>query len=191
MIAIDPALALSELPVDRVFAAAGPKIQALAGRWSDDSGAPVFTEDGSYVARGWTDWTRGFMVGASLLQFEATGDGSFLELGRGATVRTMVSHLTHTGVHDHGFQNVSTFGNLLRLMTEGVIPSQPWERLSYEIALRVSGAVQAARWTALPEGRGYVHSFNGPHSLFADTIRSMRALVVVSDMLGGRVARRE
>ena len=34
--------------------------------------------------------------------------------------------------------------------------------------------MQAARWTRLAHGRGFIHSFNGPHSLFADTIRSLR-----------------
>ena len=33
----------------------------------------------------------------------------------------MASHLTHVGVHDHGFNNVSTYGNLWRLMREGRI----------------------------------------------------------------------
>ncbi len=31
----------------------------------------------------------------------------------------MAPHLTHTGVHDHGFNNVSTYGNLWRLAREG------------------------------------------------------------------------
>jgi hypothetical protein len=47
----------------------------------------------------------------------------------------------------------------------------------HELALKVTGAIQAARWTAIPGG-GYIHSFNGPHSLFVDTIRSLRALAV-------------
>jgi hypothetical protein len=38
--------------------------------------------------------------------------------------------------------------------------------------------VQAARWTRIHDGTGYITSFNGPHSLFADTIRSLRALVL-------------
>jgi hypothetical protein len=42
----------------------------------------------------------------------------------------------------------------------------------------VSGAVQAGRWTALPKGLGYIYSFNGPHSLFVDTIRSLRSLAL-------------
>ena len=47
----------------------------------------------------------------------------------------------------------------------------------YELALRVSGAVQARRWTRLPDG-GFIHSFNGAHSLFVDTIRSLRVLAL-------------
>ena len=31
----------------------------------------------------------------------------------------MAPHVSHIGVHDHGFNNVSTYGNLLRLMREG------------------------------------------------------------------------
>ena len=43
----------------------------------------------------------------------------FLELGRERTLAVMAPHLTHVGVHDHGFNNVSTYGNLWRLMREG------------------------------------------------------------------------
>src|SRR5207244_2445784 len=39
------------------------------------------------------------------------------------------------------------------------------------------GAVQARRWTKLPDG-GFIYSFNGAHSLFVDTIRSLRALAL-------------
>jgi hypothetical protein len=48
----------------------------------------------------------------------------------------------------------------------------------YELALKASAAVQARRWTPLEGGGGYIYSFNGPHSLFADTIRSLRALAM-------------
>jgi hypothetical protein len=61
---------------------------------------------------------------------------------------------------------------------EGRLRSTPWEEAFYILALKVSGAVQAARWTDLGSGRGYIYSFNGPHSLFADTIRSLRSLAV-------------
>ena len=41
----------------------------------------------------------------------------------------MASHVTHVGVHDHGFNNVTTYGNLLRLMREGRIDASEWERV--------------------------------------------------------------
>ena len=93
--------------------------------------------------------------------------------------------MSHIGVHDHGFNNISTYGNLHRLMFKGRIAHNEWEMAFYELALKTSGAVQAARWTAIPSdpknepdrfGSGYIHSFNGPHSLFSDTIRSVRSL---------------
>jgi unsaturated chondroitin disaccharide hydrolase len=86
-------------------------------------------------------------------------------------------------VHDHGFNNISTYGNLRRLMLEGSIPTDEWELNFCELALKVSGAVQAARWTSLKDGLGYVYSFNGSHSLFIDTIRTLR-ICCVAHMLG-------
>jgi hypothetical protein len=61
-------------------------------------------------------------------------------------------------------------------MLEGCIPHNQAELDFYELALKVSGAVQAARWTDIKDGLGFIHSFNGPHSLFSDTIRSLRIL---------------
>jgi hypothetical protein len=102
-----------------------------------------------------------------------------LKLGRERTFERMAHHITHVGVHDHGFNNVSTYGNLLRLLDEGRLPDAGGrEREFYELALRCSGAVQAARWTDIADGTGFIYSFNGPHSLFADTIRSLRALAL-------------
>jgi hypothetical protein len=188
MIQIDPSLTPAALlPGIRAFwAHSGRKIRVLESRWQTGSGAPVFTVRGQYTARGWTEWTQGFQYGSALLQFEATGERWFLDAGRTSTVDHMAPHITHVGVHDHGFNNVSTYGTLLRQMKEGLIAYDPWEKNFYELALKCSGAVQAARWTSLPGGLGYVYSFNGPHSLFADTIRSMRALVV-ADRLGHRL----
>jgi unsaturated chondroitin disaccharide hydrolase len=168
--------------IDRMFELSARKIRALEESWPARGGAPVFTVDGRYQARGWTEWTQGFQFGASVLQFDATGETEFLELARDRTLNRMAAHLTHVGVHDHGFNNVSTYGGLWRLAREGRIDAQPWEVRFYELALKVSGAVQASRWTTLPDG-GYIYSFNGAHSLFVDTIRSLRALAL-SHMLG-------
>ena len=163
--------------IDRLFDLSAAKIRAIEDTWRPEDGAPVFTVRGRYQARGWTEWTQGFQFGSALLQFDATGDRAFLDLGRSRTVERMAPHLTHMGVHDHGFNNVSTYGNLWRLAGEGRIDASDWERRYYELALKVSGAVQARRWTRL-DGGGFIHSFNGPHSLFVDTIRSLRALAL-------------
>ena len=163
--------------IDRLFALSARKIRAIEETWRPKDGAPVFTTQGRYQARGWTEWTQGFQFGSALLQFDATGDLDFLELGRSRTVERMAPHLTHMGVHDHGFNIVSTYGNLWRLTREERIAASDWERRFYEMALKVSGAVQARRWTRLPGG-GFIHSFNGAHSLFVDTIRSLRALAL-------------
>jgi hypothetical protein len=164
--------------IDRLWALSADKIRSIEKTTTAAEGAPVFTRQGRYTARGWTEWTQGFQVGSAVLQFDATGEAPFLELGRANTVGLMASHVSHIGVHDHGFNNVSTYGNLLRLMQEGRLPPSDWERNFYELALKVSGAVQAARWTRIADGRGYIYSFNGPHSLFSDTVRSLRALAL-------------
>jgi unsaturated chondroitin disaccharide hydrolase len=161
----------------RVFELSAAKIQDVERTWRPEDGAPVFTMNGRYHARGWTEWTQGFQFGSALLEFDATGDREFLDLGRSRTLERMAPHLTHAGVHDHGFNNVSTYGTLWRLAHEGRIEASDWERRFYELALKVSGAVQARRWTPLPNG-GYIHSFNGAHSLFVDTMRSLRALAL-------------
>jgi hypothetical protein len=164
--------------IDRMFDLSGRKVGLIEKVWNPADGTPVFTVRGKYTSRGWTEWTQGFQFGSAILQYDATGDAAMLDIGRKATVALMASHVSHVGVHDHGFNNVSTYGNLLRLAREGRIDASEWEIAFYELALKVSGAVQAARWTELPEGLGYIHSFNGPHSLFADTMRSLRSLAV-------------
>jgi unsaturated chondroitin disaccharide hydrolase len=172
-----------EKKVAILFESSARKIKSLAHSWRPENGAPVFTIDGKYTSRGWTEWTQGFQFGAEILQFDATGEKEFLQAGRAHTIAHMASHVSHTGVHDHGFNNVSTYGNLLRLMNEGRIAEDSGERNFYELALKISGAVQAARWSNIATGGGYIYSFNGPHSLFVDTIRSLRALAL-SHQLG-------
>lgn len=168
--------------INRMWDISAQKILSIEKNYDTSKGSPVFTANGKYTTRGWTEWTQGFQYGSSIVQFDATGDHTFLEIGRNNTVQKMAPHISHIGVHDHGFNNVSTFGNLLRLMNEAKITFNEWEKNFYELALKISGAVQASRWTTIPDG-GFIHSFNGAHSLFVDTIRSCRALVV-SHLLG-------
>ncbi len=180
MIRIDTSLTPRSLrrQTDRLFEVSEAKIRSIDRRWDPRMGAPVVTRDGAYTSRGWTEWTQGFQFGSALLQFAATGDMKDLAIGRDGTNRHMARHVSHVGVHDHGFNNVSTYGNLYNLAKSGAFRADEGEIRCYELALKVSGAIQAARWTRLPEGLGFIHSFNGPHSLFADTIRSLRSLAL-------------
>lgn len=175
--------ALLKPVLDRFFVLAGKKIRRVQREWDPARGAPVFTVRGKYTTRGWTEWTQGFLYGCQILQFDATGEEEFLALGRENTLRYMAPHLSHIGVHDHGFNNVSTYGNLRRLALEGRTSESTNALALYDLALKVSGAVQAARWSVIADGSGFIHSFNGPHSLFSDTIRSCRSLVL-ADRLG-------
>ncbi|MBV9127941.1 MAG: glycoside hydrolase family 88 protein, partial [Verrucomicrobia bacterium] len=165
--------------ISRLWEVSAPKILSIDKDERPGAPSSVFTIDGRYTARGWTEWTQGFVYGSMLLQFDATGDESFLQLGRVRTRERMAAHITHMGVHDHGFNNVSTYGGLWRMIREGRIAPEDKSELAFlELALKGSGAVQAARWTPTNDGGGFIYSFNGPHSLFADTIRSLRALAL-------------
>ncbi|HWN94854.1 MAG TPA: glycosyl hydrolase [Methylomirabilota bacterium] len=168
--------------IHRLFELSAQKILNIERTWKPEDGTPVFTVRGRYTSRGWTEWTQGFQYGSALLQFDATGDERFLEIGRRNTIERMATHVSHVGVHDHGFNNVSTYGNLWRLMREGKIPFNEREKDFYELALKLSGAVQAARWTECSQTGGFIHSFNGPHSLFVDTIRSCRSLALAHQL---------
>ena len=179
MIAINEELKPEDLlpKINRFWELSAMKIRSIEEHYDSLKDSPVYTVQGTYRSRGWTEWTQGFQFGSAILQFDARGEKEFLEIGRRKTLTIMASHLTDTGVHDHGFNNVSTYGSLLRLMGEGKLEETKWERHFYELALKCSGATQAHRWTSLPDG-GYIYSFNGPHSLFADTIRSLRILAI-------------
>jgi unsaturated chondroitin disaccharide hydrolase len=168
--------------LDLFWELSGEKIKLLDKYYDTSQGSPVFTVNGEYSTRGWTEWTQGFQYGSSILQFDASGENYFLESGRKVILEKMAPHISHIGVHDHGFNNLSTYGNLLRLMNEGKIPFNEWEKKFYELAVKLSGAIQASRWTKINEG-GFIYSFNGPHSLFVDTIRTVRILMT-SHFLG-------
>ncbi len=162
----------------------GEKLDLLFREYDPARGSPVLTIAGRYSARGWTEWTEGFHYGSAFLQFDGTGEKRFAAQAQQRTVDRMASHVSHTGVHDHGFNNLSTYGNWLRLQREGKLPDRHVDFC--ELALKASGAVQAARWSKIHGGGGFIYSFNGPHSLFVDTIRSCR-IVMVAHQLGHRL----
>ena len=162
--------------INNLWSLSGDKLKSMSSSLAGTKGSPVVTVNGKYTPRSWTDWTQGFQFGSELFQYNATGDSYFLDMAIDNIKNKMTTHVSHFGVHDHGFNNLSTYGNLLRLLNEGKIPNDPWLRDYCVMALRLSASVQAERWTSIPEG-GFIYSFNGPHSLFVDTVRTIRILV--------------
>lgn len=171
--------------LDHFFQLATEKVNLINREYDPAQGSPVFTVKGKYTTRGWTEWTQGFQFGIPLQIFDITSDASLLESGRKNTIEKMAHHLSHFGVHDHGFNNLSTYGTLLRLANQGKYKASAGELEFYKLALKLSGAVQAKRWSAIKDG-GYIYSFNGPHSLFIDTMRTCRILLA-AHLLGHRM----
>jgi len=180
MLKSEKKIALVELmkTVCNVFEISAGKISNLLDKWDVCAGAPAYTVGGIYTSWGWTDWTAGFFLGMPLLFYDYSGERNFLLTAKTKIFNTMSPRLTHVGTHDHGFNVVSTYGTLLRLMREGRMEYEEFERNYVELALKVSGAVQALRWMSLSESLGYIYSFCGKHSLFVDTIRSLRSLAL-------------
>ncbi|MES1168996.1 MAG: glycosyl hydrolase, partial [Oleiharenicola lentus] len=108
--------------LQRFWKLSGQKIDLILKEYDPAKGSPVFTAGGKYTTRGWTEWTEGFNYGSAFLQFDATGEQRFADSARQLTLERMASHVSHIGVHDHGFNNLSTYGNWLRLQREGKLP---------------------------------------------------------------------
>lgn len=176
-------------PIQRVLTMAARKCKAIDRGWDPAKGTPVFTVKGKYTSMGWTEWTQGFMYGCMLLAGDGLDDAKLMKMGTDRTLKYMLPHVTHTGVHDHGFNNLSTYGNITRLIREKKIKDTAGIESVCTTAIAASGAVQAARWSGVrqefksphsanTQGLGYIYSFNGPHSLFIDTMRTTRIMGV-------------
>ncbi|MGE9295499.1 MAG: glycosyl hydrolase, partial [Puniceicoccales bacterium] len=93
-----PTIASLKPQLDHVFELAKSKINAIDSEYDDAKGSPVFTVEGKYTTRGWTEWTEGFRYGIAILHFDATGDEESLKSGRDKTLARMATHVSHIGV---------------------------------------------------------------------------------------------
>src|SRR6188768_517314 len=98
-IKIAPQLTAAKLSrkLERLFDLSAQKISSIEKSAEAAKGTPVFTAKGKYTSRGWTEWTQGFQFGSAILQFDATGEESFLKIGREGTLQQMASHVSHVG----------------------------------------------------------------------------------------------
>ena len=83
MMIINTTLKPSDLipKLKRFWQLSAEKIDLIEKNYDVLKGSPVFTIEGNYTTRGWTEWTQGFQYGSSILQYDATGEKSFLETG--------------------------------------------------------------------------------------------------------------
>ena len=114
---IDPQITATSLTsaITRVFELASKKIRAIESTW-DPSRARL-----SLPLKANTPHAAGpngprVSVRLRLTCLRCHRRSELFELGRRNTIERMAPHITHTGVHDHGFNNLSTYGNLRRLM---------------------------------------------------------------------------
>ena len=106
------------------------------------------TVTGRYTARSWTQWTQGFQYGNALLCFEMTGKRDLLTHGAAARRRRhgRASHphwCSRPWLQQHLHLRPPAPPDARRPHSH-----QQLGVAFYELALKVSGAVQAARWTA-------------------------------------------
>src|SRR5205085_12353067 len=114
MITINHSLKPADLAtrLKRFWELSGEKIKLIERDYDPKKGSPVFTAAGKYTTRGWTEWTQGFKYGSSIIQFDTTEDSWFLNIAKEKTVKLMAPHVSHICVHDHGFNNESTYSYL-------------------------------------------------------------------------------
>ena len=108
--------------IARMWELSAAKIRSTERSYDPSKGSPVFTVSGAWTSRGWTEWTQGFQYGSAMLQFDATGEKEFLEIGRAGTPGAHGA-----APHPHGrprprLQQRQHVRGLLRLMNEGRIP---------------------------------------------------------------------
>ena len=177
-------------PANRLLRLAAGKVRRIAETWGPSRGTPVFTVGGQYTTRGWTEWTQGFQYGCAILAFDATGDARPAGTGParhacGSWPRTSPTPASTTTASTTSPPTATSAGSCARAAsraTSGSWRSTSWPSRPAARCRRRAGP--ACRWRSLrrtrPNSRslGYVYSFNGPHSLFVDTMRTIRILGV-------------
>ena len=55
------------------------KIALIEKNYDNSKGSPVFTVNGNYTTRGWTEWTQGFQYGSLFYSMMQQDEKSFLK----------------------------------------------------------------------------------------------------------------
>ncbi len=155
------------------IAHAAGQLRRTRTSWPPDRPAPVHTRGGRWYRPDnlWTDWTPGFYAGQMWILARLTGEGEWRAAAEAHTLPLKPRRFDRD-VHDLGFIFLSTYRRWFDLLP----PADPLREPIREV-LVTAATVQSFRWRELPGGRdGFVYSFNGPQSLFIDTLMNVRLL---------------
>lgn len=157
----------------RAVELASRQLRATRAAWPPDRPAPVHTRAGRWhrPRNLWTDWTPGFYAGQMWILERLSGDHEWRAAAEAHTVPLKARRFDRD-VHDLGFIFLPTY----RRWHDRLAPGDP---LRGELAdvLVTAATVQSFRWREGPGGtEGFVYSFNGPQSLFIDTLMNVRLL---------------
>ena len=67
--------------LQKFWALACEKALLIDREYDPSQGSPVFTINGKYSTRGWTEWTQGFQYGIQILTGEILNDSELLKMG--------------------------------------------------------------------------------------------------------------
>ncbi len=122
--ALTPTALLRNL--DTLFSASAAKIEATEAAWRPEDGVARLHRRGPLARPRLDRVDAGLPVrlGAAAVRRHRR-DATSSSSGARARVERMAPHLTHVGVHDHGFNNVSTYGTLWRLAARRPLSTPP------------------------------------------------------------------
>jgi unsaturated chondroitin disaccharide hydrolase len=158
---------------ERALEFAARQLHRTRADWPPQRPAPVHTRGGRWHRPQslWTDWTPGFYAGQMWILARLTGEAGWRAAAEEHT-RPLKDRRFDRDVHDLGFIFLSTY----RRWHDLLAPGDPLRQLLADV-LVTAGTVQSFRYREGPGGEdGFVYSFNGPQSLFIDTLMNVRLL---------------
>ena len=154
--------------------------------WHAAWGAPVFTVEGRYRLGAGPSGRKAFSTGQRCCNTTRPAMPQFFELGR---ARTLSNHGVAPHPHRRPRSRLQQRQHLWCAVAARARGTDRGRTLGDALLRTRFEGQRCGSGAALDEAAvgGFIHSFNGAHSLFVDTIRSLRALAL-AHLLGHRLS---